>query len=104
MRTGLAVTITECRPVVESASSAVKFACFRDVAPLKKSEERILKRISKAKRRKTAEVVYLKLIGGKSYLAGTRTSYTQYVARGRNESSLLGCQVQVEVWYSVEEV
>ena len=54
--TGLAVTITEWRPVVDSASSEVKFD-FRDEAPLKKRVERILKRISRAKSRKTAEVV-----------------------------------------------
>ena len=59
MSTGLAVTITECRPVfVDSASSEVKAFDFREVAPLKNRVERILNKISIAKSRKTADVVY----------------------------------------------
>jgi hypothetical protein len=56
VRTGLAVTITECKPVVVSASSEEKLD-LREVAPLKKRVERILKRISRAKSLSTAEVV-----------------------------------------------
>jgi hypothetical protein len=57
VRTGLAVTITEWSPVVDSASSEVKPPDFSDAEPLKKREERILKRISRAKSLRTAEVV-----------------------------------------------
>lgn len=57
MRTGLAVTITEWRPVVDSASSEVKLEAFRDSSPLKNREERILNKISSANRRRTADVV-----------------------------------------------
>ncbi len=59
MSTGLAVTITEWRPVlVDSASSEVKLFDFNEVAPLKNRVDRILNRISIAKSRKTADVVY----------------------------------------------
>ena len=44
--------------LVDSASSEVKLFDFREVAPLKNRVERILNRISIAKSRKTADVVY----------------------------------------------
>jgi hypothetical protein len=61
VRTGLAVTITECSPVVDSASSEVNPPYFSDAEPLKKRVERILKRISSANSLKTAEVVYINI-------------------------------------------
>jgi hypothetical protein len=61
VRTGLAVTITECSPVVDSASSEVKPPYLSDAEPLKKRVERILKRISSANSLKTADVVYINI-------------------------------------------
>jgi hypothetical protein len=85
VRTGLAVTITECSPVVDSASSEVNPPYFSDAEPLKKRVERILKRISSANNLKTAEVVYINIkYVGFYYLSCSRATNTQHVARCRD--------------------
>ena len=104
MRTGLAVTITEWSPVVDSASSDVNPPDFSDEEPLKKREERILNRISRAKSLRTAEVVYINYKTFLIYLSCSRATNTQHIARCCNQSLFLLSKVEIEVRYPVQKV